>query len=186
MSFPRYPEYKDSGVEWLGEVPAHWDLLPIKANFCVIGGSTPKSDVEAYWDGEIIWVTPADLSKLSSLEISESQRRITEQGLNSCGTNIVPTGAIILSTRAPIGSLAISARDLCTNQGCKSLVPRRGLEPRYFAYLLSAGTEALILRGKGTTFLELSGDELASFKMVSPRKQEQNAIATFLGNPPAD
>ena len=63
MSFSRYESYKDSGVEWLGDVPKHWEVLPLKCLFKIVGGSTPKSDQEAFWDGDIIWVTPSDLSK---------------------------------------------------------------------------------------------------------------------------
>ena len=100
-----------------------WIVAPLKRNFKIVGGSTPKSEQEAYWDGEIVWVTPSDLSKLSSIGISNSQRKIMTEGLVSCGTTLVPSGSIVLSARAPIGSLAIAETELCTNQGCKSLVP---------------------------------------------------------------
>ncbi|MFZ7335753.1 restriction endonuclease subunit S [Comamonas jiangduensis] len=179
MSFPRYPEYKDSGVEWLGKVPEHWTVTAIKRVCTVVGGSTPKSDQEAYWDGDITWVTPADLSRLTGFEIHDSMRTITAEGLASCGTTIVPEGSVILSTRAPIGSLGIAAKALCTNQGCKALVPN-GPNPRLLAYLLTASNEALNVRGKGTTFLELSGDELGAFVVPLASVPEQTAIATFL------
>ncbi len=179
MSFPRYPQYRDSGVEWLGEVPAHWDVATIKREFSIVGGSTPKSDEPKYWDGEIVWVSPADLSKLGSMYIGESQRTITQDGLASCGTTMVPAGSIVLSTRAPIGSLAIAATPLCTNQGCKSLVPQK-VNSKCFAYLLSVCTEALNVRGKGTTFLELSGDELGAFRVPVPSGKEQELIGAFL------
>lgn len=180
MSLPRYPKYKDSGVAWLSEVPGHWEVAPLKRNFQIVGGSTPKSEQEAYWDGEIVWVTPSDLSKLSSIGISDSQRKITSEGLASCGTTLVPSGSIVLSTRAPIGSLAIAETELCTNQGCKSLVPLSGAQTRFYGYLLSISTGELNIRGKGTTFLELSGDELGAFKVGVPPLSEQQTIAAFL------
>lgn len=180
MSFPRYAEYKPSGVEWLGEVPASWPVVPIKRGFLVVGGSTPKSDDPSLWDGPITWITPADLSRLEGFEIFDSLRTITEAGLASCGTSIIPAGSLVLSTRAPIGSLGIAATELCTNQGCKALVPSGRIATRYFAYLLSVSTEALNVRGKGTTFLELSGDELAAFKVPLPDAESQTAIAAFL------
>ncbi|WP_282039372.1 restriction endonuclease subunit S [Halomonas alimentaria] len=179
MTFPKYPEYKDSGVEWLGEVPAHWQVLPLKAQFQVVGGSTPSPD-EEHWGGQVTWVTPADLSSLPSLEVGASSRQITKKGLASCGATLVPSGSLVLSTRAPIGSLAIASVPLCTNQGCKSLVPANGKETRFFAYLLRNCTEALNVRGKGTTFLELSGDELSSFKVTVPPQNEQATISNFL------
>ena len=180
MSLPRYPEYKDSGVDWLGEVPGHWEVAPLKRNFQIVGGSTPKSEQEAFWDGEIVWVTPSDLSKLSSIVISDSQRKITPEGLASCGTTLVPSGSIVLSTRAPIGSLAIAETELCTNQGCKSLVPFADTQSHFYGYLLSISTGELNIRGKGTTFLELSGDELGAFKVSVPPISEQQTIAAFL------
>jgi type I restriction enzyme, S subunit len=180
MSFPRYESYKHSGVEWLGEVPEHWGVAPLKRGFQIIGGSTPKSDKETFWNGEIIWVTPADLSKLFSLYIRESQRTITAQGLASCGTTLVPKNSIILSTRAPIGSLAIAETPLCTNQGCKSLIPRGETNAKFFGYLLNISSGELNVRGKGTIFLELSSDELGAFKTPVPSPTEQQTIAAFL------
>ncbi|MBS7455710.1 restriction endonuclease subunit S [Coralloluteibacterium stylophorae] len=180
MSLPRYPEYKDSGVDWLGKVPAHWQVQPLKSRYAVVGGSTPKSDVPEYWDGDIHWVTPADLSRLSGFEIRGSLRTITDVGLQTCRTSLVPSGSLILSTRAPIGSLGLATMEMCTNQGCKALVPQSGEVSRFAAYTLSIAGSALNVRGKGTTFLELSGDELASFRLAFPEREEQAAIARFL------
>ena len=153
MSLSRYPAYKPSGVEWLGEVPEHWEVLPLKREFDVVGGSTPKSDIQEYWDGDIQWITPADLSRLQSFEITVSIRTITAEGLNSCGTTMVPSGSVVVSTRAPIGSLGIAGIDLCTNQGCKALVPIDQISSRFTAYFLGIATEALNVRGRGATFL---------------------------------
>ncbi|MEP7284111.1 MAG: restriction endonuclease subunit S, partial [Rubrivivax sp.] len=143
MSFSKYGQYKESGVRWLGSVPAHWPVTALKHVFTVVGGSTPKSEVGDYWDSEHVWVTPGDLSSLSGFEITESSRRITTAGLASCGTNLVPAGSIVLSTRAPIGSLAIAGTDLCTNQGCKSLLRKGRAQPRFYTYLLSIVGEEL-------------------------------------------
>lgn len=180
MKLKPYPKYKASGVEWLGDVPDGWRIQPLKLMFKIVGGSTPKSEQAEYWNGEIIWVTPSDLSKLSSIGINDSQRKITASGLASCGATLVPSGSIVLSTRAPIGSLAIAEAELCTNQGCKSLVPLANTRSLFYGYLLSVSTVELNIRGKGTTFLELSGDELGAFKVGAPSADEQSAIATFL------
>ena len=180
MSFPRYPDYKDTGVEWLGKVPAHWEVTALKRNFHIVGGSTPKSEMESFWDGDILWATPSDLSKIASFYLDETQRKITGDGLASCGTSLVPADSLILSTRAPIGSLAIAAVPMSTNQGCKSLVPAESVSSKYFAHLLSISSTELNVRGKGTTFLELSGDELGAFKAPVPPLPEQSQIATFL------
>jgi Restriction endonuclease S subunits len=180
MRLPRYPDYKSSGVDWIGRVPDHWKVQPLKRGYAIVGGSTPKSDVPAYWDGDIDWVTPADLSKLSGFEIRGSLRRITEAGLDSCGTSLVPPGSLILSTRAPIGSLGLATSHVCTNQGCKALVPRAEQRARFVAYALSIAGAALNVRGRGTTFLELPGDELGSFPIALPEVSEQDAVIAFL------
>lgn len=175
-----YAEYKDSGVDWLGEIPSHWDLKSSKFLFNIVNGSTPKSGVEEYWEGDITWVTPSDLSKIESFEISESARSITNKGLDSCGTSLVPSGSLILSCRAPIGSLAITTTEVCTNQGCKSLVAIDEINTKFIYYFLSVSTEQLNILGRGTTFLELSSDELGNLKIPFPVVNEAEKIANFL------
>jgi type I restriction enzyme S subunit len=180
VSFPKYQTYKDSGIDWIGEVPNHWDVEPLKVSYAVVAGATPKTDVAEYWDGEIPWVTPADLGKTKTLEIGATARTISLEGLASCAASLVPVGSVILSTRAPIGSLGIANTPVTTNQGCKALVARQDAKPGFLLYVLSAATAALNVRGKGTTFLELSGDELASFRVPTPTAEEQGSIAAFL------
>lgn len=177
-----YPEYKDSGVEWMKKIPTSWDKCKLGHLFNIFNGSTPKSDEPSYWDGDIDWVTPSDLSKISSYRINASSKKITNLGLNSCGTSIVPEGSIILSTRAPIGSLAVAGKELCTNQGCKSLVARErsNIEPKFFYYLLSISSGQLNLRGRGTTFLELPTNELSSFPVPKLTYTEQLSIVRYL------
>lgn len=177
--FPKYPKYKDSSNEWIGDIPNHWSANPLKRAFKIEGGSTPTPD-EANWDGDIAWVTPADLSGLSTLFLDASKRTITATGLESCGTTLLPAGSLILSTRAPIGSLAIALTRMCTNQGCKGLVPNADVSSTYFAYVLLTAKAELNNRGKGTTFLEISGDELGRFVVPTPPFPEQTQIARFL------
>lgn len=171
---------KDSGMEWLGEVPEHWDVKRLKYLFSIKNGATPKSNVSQFWDGDIKWVTPSDLSKLESHEIAESSRTITVEGFNSCGTNLVPAGSIIVSCRAPIGSLAITLTSLCTNQGCKSLVASKILNIEFYFYFLSISADKLNSLGNGTTFLELSSFELKNLSILAPRLEEQSQIVSFL------
>lgn len=158
-----------------------WKLTSLKRCFSVVGGSTPKSEVQEYWDGDIDWVTPVDLGNQENFSITSSRRKITDEGLRSCGTSIVPPGSIILSTRAPIGLIGVSSIPLCTNQGCKSLVPLiADISTNFVAYALKANSSKLASRGKGTTFMELSADELAAFKILLPPFSEQQAISAFL------
>ncbi|CDG86935.1 restriction endonuclease subunit S [Xenorhabdus bovienii] len=166
--YKAYPEYKDSGVEWLGKVPANWKITTLKNIATIVNGSTPKSGVEDYWDGDINWITPTDLSQKSCIYLNESQRKITLQGLNSCGTTLVPANTVILSTRAPIGSLAITGTSSCTNQGCKSLVIKSKEISLFIYYYFSISTSPLNNLGRGSTFLELSSEDLGSFRLPLP------------------
>jgi len=175
-----YPKYKDSGIEWLGEVPEHWEVKPIKFEYRIVNGATPKSTVQEYWDGDIVWITPTDLSNRTTYHISQSNRTITFEGLNSCGTTLIPTGSVVITTRAPIGNLAIANTILCTNQGCKSIVPLHNQDTRFLYYLLLSSNSQLNNLGKGTTFMELNSDDLGAFFIPSSSKQEQTAIANFL------
>lgn len=176
----RYPAYKDSGVEWLGKVPKEWEVVPLKVRFSIVGGTTPKSDNPEYWDGDLYWITPADLSNLPDRFIRNTGRRISRLGLNSCGTTLVAAGAIALSTRAPIGSIAITTVEACTNQGCRLLAPADGVVSGFYYYVLLSAREHLNLLGRGSTFLELSGDQLGAFRVPLPPLSEQQAIAAFL------
>jgi type I restriction enzyme S subunit len=178
--FQPYPEYRDSGVKWLCLLPQQWKTVPLKRLFRIVNGSTPKSSNDAFWDGEIPWATPDDLGSLSTVEIRETARRITRGGYESCGTTLVPAGSIVVSTRAPIGHLALAAVPLCVNQGCRCLVPCSSVDSRYYYYALLAGRQELESRGQGSTFRELGRSELASVFLSYPPIDEQQAIAGFL------
>lgn len=167
---------KDSGVAWIGKIPKKWEVTKVKYYFEVINGSTPDSNNFDYWDGEINWITPADMSDFGA--ISKGENNITGKGYNSCGTTILPSGSIVISCRAPIGKINYALNKLCTNQGCKSLL-RIG-NNRFFFYLLYTAKEELLLLGRGTTFLELSTYDLKMLDVITPLTAEQQAIADFL------
>lgn len=175
-------EMKDSGIEWIGVIPAHWEVKRLKDVCEVVCGATPK-DNESFWDGNIIWISPADMPDFG--EIQKGARTITEQGYKSCGTTLVPAGSIILSTRAPIGKTNIAGRELCTNQGCKCLISRK-LVMRFMMYCLRSKNEQLQALGRGTTFIELSTKDLSVFQVAIPPLAEQQAIADYLDKKTAE
>lgn len=173
-------EMKDSGIEWIGEIPKDWNIGKIKNFYQVICGSTPKSQILSYWNGDIIWITPSDY-KTDDIFINSSKRKITEEGIKSCGTTLVPKGSIIVSNRAPIGSVAIANTELCTNQGCKSLVNKCNLiNNKFMYYYISIMEDVLNVFGRGTTFLELSTFDLSNFNCVFMNKKEQEEIVEYL------
>ena len=170
----------DSKVDWIGKIPQEWEAKKIKYCFDIYAGATPKTDNPENWDGDIIWVTPADYKTVDKY-IHEGQRTLTKKGYDSCNTQIVPKGSIIFSKRAPIGTVAINDVDLCTNQGCLSCVPK-GANSLYYYYVMSIATEQFDLLGSGATFKEISADSFANVKLPYPPIEEQKAIAIYLDN----
>ena len=159
---------RDSGIEWIGEIPEHWDKVALKHKTKIYNGSTPSSSEPNYWNGDILWVSPTDLSSLPGRFINRTARMITDEGYKSCGTSLVPKNSIILSTRAPIGSIGIANTTLCTNQGCKSLVADITLNYIYLYYILLDANEELNALGNGSTFLELATISLANLFIPLP------------------
>lgn len=181
MRFSAYPKYKPCGVEWLREIPQHWESLPLRRRFRVVNGGTPSSAEEGFWDGDITWLTPDDLGKIDKKRIVNGRRQISKEGLDNCGATLVPRSSLIVSTRAPIGYVAINDVVASTNQGCRSLVSEdKNVSTDFFYYALVASRDVLQAVGKGTTFMELSAGALASHFVPIPSPTEQRAIAEFL------
>lgn len=170
---------KDSGIPWIGQIPEGWDVRRIKTIFKVLGGATPSSGNPEYWDGDIPWVTPADMSD-GEMILTTSKRKITKEGLASCASEVVPADSVIVSNRAPIGKIALAGTPLCTNQGCKSLVVTEATCGKYYYYFLCTQAGTLNMLGQGTTFMELSNQSLSTFVVPWPNVLEQRRIAEFL------
>ena len=170
---------KDSGIEWIGEIPEEWEIKRIKYMFNVVSGSTPKSDYFDYWDGDVIWITPADYKTLDK-HIENGSRNISKLGLRSCSTTLVPQESIIFSKRAPIGTVAIAAVNLCTNQGCLSCIPQQEVYSLFYYYVMSIATEDFELKGSGTTFKEISTTAFNDSQLPFSPLSEQQKIALFL------
>lgn len=155
-------------------------ILTIKDIGRVISGATPKTDVKEYWDGEICWVTPKEISQLNSPYLKNTERKITETGFKSCSTTLLPKGSILFTSRAPIGLVAIADIDVSTNQGFKSIILNDGFYPLYIYYILKYNTRQLNDLGTGTTFKELSKSTFEKFQIPVPELSEQIKIATVL------
>ena len=175
-----YPEMRDSGVEWLGEIPANWEIRRVRTVARVLNGATPSTSTPAYWDGDILWITPEDLGRLTTRYISDSARRITRMGYASCGTSLAPAHSLAISTRAPIGHIGILERAACVNQGCRLLIPDDDVHAEYLYYELLAVRSELEALGQGSTFVELSAGKLSGFALALPPLTEQAAIVRFL------
>ena len=172
-------EMRDSGIDWIGQIPSTWKITKIKAHYKIGSGTTPKSDVPEYWDGDIIWITPADF-KTDDVYVSAGHRSISQEGFNDSSLEVIPAGNIIFSKRAPIGQVVINKVDLCTNQGCLTLVNNDKSENRYYRYLLSIATEIFELISGGTTFKEVSANSFGNVFLPTPHFDEQIRIADYL------
>ena len=147
----------------------------------IVGGGTPSTSDPANFDGDIPWITPKDLSDHPFRFVSRGERNITEQGLKNSSARLLPAGAVLLTTRAPVGYVAIASAPLATNQGFRSLLVREGFDNEFVYYLLKANREALKSHASGTTFGELSGSTLKQLRFLFPPLPEQRAIAHILG-----
>lgn len=170
---------KNSGIEWIGEIPFDWEITTIKRIFTLFAGATPKSEIPENWDGDIVWITPADYKTIDKY-VSQGKRNISEMGLSSCSATLIPCNSIIFSKRAPIGSVVINSVPLCTNQGCISNVPKNGVNAIFYYYVMSIYTEQFELYSAGTTFKEISANNFGNFKIVFPPFYEQQKIANYL------
>jgi type I restriction enzyme S subunit len=174
------PGYKQTEI---GEIPEEWKICPISAIFDVETGTTPSTKVAEYWmGGDINWLTPSDLSNLaSSIYIDESERKITQKALRDTGLGLAPRGSVIISTRAPVGYVAVIRSPSTFNQGCKVLVSKHDeVAPEFYCYLLISKKAQLQGRSGGSTFLELSKESLERFPVPLPPLPEQKKIASIL------
>ena len=172
-------EMKDSGVEWIGEIPVDWKLSKIKHHFSISSGTTPKSDEPEYWDGDIVWITPADF-KTDDVFVSKGHSNLSLEVYMVSSLQLVPAGNIIFSKRAPIGQVVINAIDLCTNQGCLAVVLNDDSDVRFYRYVMSIATEEFELAGSGTTFKEISATSFGNILLPLTSKQEQTKCADYL------
>ena len=145
----------------------------------IVSGTTPKSSHPEYWGGGINWVTPAELTDDSDI-IYETQRKITEQAVAESGLKIFPAGTVLLSSRAPIGKVAIAGIEMCCNQGFKNLICSDVIFNKYLFYFLKRNTEYLNALGRGATFKEISKSIVENIEIPLPELSEQYEIVKIL------
>lgn len=171
----RLPSFSD---EW--ETKRIDELAEIKS------GATPSTQVAAFWNGSIPWCTPTDITGTPGKYLSATERNVTEAGLAACAANLLPTGSLLLCTRATIGEVRIATTPICTNQGFKSLVCRPDVSNEFMYYMVLTLKTQMVERSIGSTFLEIGKRDLASIQVSIPRKDEQMAINTVLSDMDAE
>ncbi|WP_288071376.1 restriction endonuclease subunit S [Hydrotalea sp.] len=157
-----------------------WEIKKLGEVSEILNGGTPKTNIAEYWDGDIHWITPADLGKLTKPTVNNTPRKISRLGLEKSSAKLFPEYSVILSTRAPIGHLAINEVPMSTNQGCRGIVPSKKLDTWFLYYFLKKNVDLLDSLGTGATFKELSTKALAGIEIPLPPLPEQQRIVSIL------
>ncbi len=160
---------------------SEWQTFCLKDLGKIVGGATPPTNNPKNYGNKIAWITPKDLSTLQGRYIKKGSRSISRLGFKSCSCVLLPKHAILFSSRAPIGYVAIAEKRLCTNQGFKSIIPNKKIYFEFLYYLLKYHKDSISNIGGGTTFKEVSGATLGLFEVkIPPTYYEQQKIARTL------
>src|SRR4030042_4071436 len=166
----------------IGDIPVDWELVRL-GDYCeVLGGSTPSTKRPEYWNGDIPWAVPTDITKLKGNVIENTEKKITEGGLAHSAAKILPTGSILLTSRATIGECAINSRSMATNQGFANLVCRKAIYNWFLLYRLKFIRKELENLSGGSTFREISKRSIREMGIPLPPFSEQKKIADILAS----
>lgn len=172
---------KSQFIEMFGDTfknDKNWPFKKLPEVTTIVLGSTPSSSNSAYWDGDIKWITPAEIEE-DSFYLYDSARHLTEDGVQAASLKSFPTGTVILSTRAPIGKTAIAGCEMYCNQGFKNFVCKKDLNSVYLYYTLKSHKEELQKMGTGSTFLELSKKAIEQIAVSIPPRAKQDEFETI-------
>ena len=156
------------------EVPELWEAKLVDDIAEVFNGATPSTADEQNYGGNIVWITPKDLSDQKHKFVYKGERNISQTGYDSCSTHLLPINTILMSSRAPIGLLAIAKTELCTNQGFKNFVSKEEGLSTYLYYYLQTHIKKLEQLGTGTTFKEISREDVFKFPILRPNNETLN------------
>lgn len=165
----------------LGIIPQEWEVRPLNYLGAICSGGTPDTEVAEYWNGDIAWCTPSDITKLDTKYIESTEVKITAKGLKESSATLLPPRSIVVCTRATIGTAAICNTEIATNQGFKNIIPNEKTNPEWLYYIIIYSKPRLVRLGCGSTFLEVSKKDFSRFKIVVPPLAEQRKIAEVLG-----
>lgn len=163
-------------------VPAGWEELRLRDLAKLVGGGTPDSSEPRFWDGDIPWLTPTEMTSIKGRFATTSERKITQAALESCACQLLPVGSLVLSTRGTIGNVVIAGVPLTCNQSCEALLPYEGIASDYLYYLLSYARPVLQRFGAGTTFPSVTRRDIRDIRFAVVRGSEQSAICTNLAS----
>lgn len=161
-------------------VPEDWNIKHLDDFGYIVSGGTPSTSVPSYWNGMIPWCTPTDITGTEGIIISKTEKCITEDGLKNSSADILPSGSLLLCTRATIGDSKINSIPMATNQGFKNVIPFKDTCIKYLYYLLQTKKREMLEKATASTFAEISKSALCEIPLQAPEKQEQEQIAQVL------
>jgi restriction endonuclease S subunit len=148
----------------------------------VVGGGTPSTAISEYWDGNIVWLTPTEITSQDGKIVSDSIRKITDLGFKNSGAQMLKKDSVILTSRASVGYVALSGKDLCTNQGFQSLVPKQSVLAKFLMFWIQQNRSEFESRSAGSTFKEISKSNVKSIKLQLPPLPEQKRIIDLISS----
>ena len=160
------------------EFQGEWEKTKFGDIAIVVGGGTPDTNTSQYWNGKIQWFTPSEIGR--NKYVYNSVRTISEEGLNKSSAKLLPIGTILLSSRATVGECSINKKECTTNQGFQSLIPKENISNEFVYYLIQTKRKDLIRKSCGSTFLEISANEVRKIVVSIPTIKEQDKIAKLL------
>lgn len=160
------------------EFQGKWNMCKLGDIAIVVGGGTPDTNTSQYWNGKIQWFTPSEIGR--NKYVDNSVRTISEEGLNKSSAKLLPIGTILLSSRATVGECSINKKECTTNQGFQSLIPKENISNEFVYYLIQTKRKDLIRKSCGSTFLEISANEVRKIVISIPTIKEQDKIANVL------
>lgn len=163
-----------------GKLPERWSLRYLEDVAEVVGGTTPSTEREEYWDGTVCWATPTDITEMKGQKIGATGRQITSKAVEECALTVLPAGSLLLTSRASIGNCAVNTVPMATNQGFQSLVPSEDMNRWYLYYLMRELAPYLESLGAGSTFKEISNSVVKRVQIPVPSLEEQKEIAEIL------
>ncbi|WP_419640972.1 restriction endonuclease subunit S [Thiolapillus sp.] len=171
----RFPEFREAGA---------WEVQTIDQLASKIAqGGTPKTSIPKYWNGDIPWITPAEMGEDAAHHYAETTlRTISREGFENSSTELLPVNSVIISSRAPIGYVTINKIEMATNQGCKGIVPKKNTYHEFFYFSLIVAKQRLNDLGAGAGFKEISTSTLKAFQISIPKHIEQQKIAHCLSS----
>ncbi|HOX83101.1 MAG TPA: restriction endonuclease subunit S [Chryseolinea sp.] len=172
----RFPGYRTT--KFVKGIPDSWSIVHVANAFETTGGGTPDTTNESYWDGDINWYSPTDITAAETFFLSESKKKITAKGLKESSSKLFPAGCLMMTSRATIAALGINTTPACTNQGFITCIPNDQFPKEYLYFWILSNKEYFEMLASGATFLEISR---TTFRKVSILKPDIGLIKKYQG-----